>query len=51
MFCAAPFERLVARKMLEQRNGSIRLTRAGLLRVDTLLPEFYAERYQGARYT
>jgi oxygen-independent coproporphyrinogen-3 oxidase len=29
----------------------IRLTRRGLLQVDSLLPEFYAEKYRGARYT
>ena len=31
--------------------GGATLTRQGLLRVDTLLPEFYDERYQNARYT
>jgi oxygen-independent coproporphyrinogen-3 oxidase len=46
-----PFARLAGRKMLEVRDGSVRLTREGLLRVDSLLPEFYAERYRGARYT
>jgi len=46
-----PFARLAGRKMLEVRDGAVRLTRAGLLRVDSLLPEFYAERYRGARYT
>ena len=37
--------------MLEDGTEEIRLTRQGLLRVDSLLPEFYAERYRGARYT
>ena len=45
------FERLQDKKMLTVSNGAVRLTRQGLLRVDTLLPEFYDPRYQGARYT
>ncbi len=48
---AAPLRRLAERKMLEIEEGAVRLTRAGLLRVDSLLPEFYAQHYQGARYT
>ena len=32
-------------------GGRIELTRRGLLQVDTLLPELYAEEYRGARYT
>jgi oxygen-independent coproporphyrinogen-3 oxidase len=32
-------------------GGRIELTREGLLRVDTLLPELYDERYRGGRYT
>ena len=44
-------ERLEGRKMLEVQGAAVRLTRDGLLRVDSLLPEFYEERYRGARYT
>ncbi|MEM7481224.1 MAG: coproporphyrinogen-III oxidase family protein [Acidobacteriota bacterium] len=32
-------------------SGAVELTRAGLLQVDSLLPNFYAETYRGARYT
>jgi oxygen-independent coproporphyrinogen-3 oxidase len=32
-------------------GGRIELSRVGLLRVDTLLPELYDERYRGTRYT
>ena len=44
-------EKLQDKKMLTVRNGSIRLSREGLLRVDSLLPEFYDPKYQNARYT
>jgi hypothetical protein len=37
--------------MLDFDSEMVRLTRDGLLRVDQLLPEFYAERYQNVRYT
>jgi len=51
---AGPLERLQAEGMLvvhrEPDHGRIELTRRGLLQVDALLPEFYAEEYQGARY-
>lgn len=46
-----PFARLQRRSMLDLHDGGATLTRQGLLRVDTLLPEFYDERYQNARYT
>ncbi len=36
---------------LESETDEIRLTRAGLLRVDGLLPRFFAPAHQGARYT
>ncbi len=36
---------------LESETDEIRLTRAGLLRVDGLLPRFFAPEHQGARYT
>ena len=45
------FRSLEAEKMLEVHDGSVRLTRQGLLRVDSLLPAFYAPQYHGARYT
>ncbi len=48
---SAPFARLQRRSMLDLHDGGATLTRQGLLRVDTLLPEFYDERYQNARYT
>jgi oxygen-independent coproporphyrinogen III oxidase len=37
--------------MLEVSEKEIRMTRAGLLRVDQLLPNFYAPQYRNARYT
>lgn len=45
------FERLAERGMLVLEPGAVGMTREGLLRVDSLLPEFYAETYRGARYT
>ena len=57
-FDADPIERfrpqlddLAERGMLSIEGATIRLTRDGLLRVDSLLPSFYAEQYQNARYT
>ncbi len=47
---AAPLAELEQTGMLEL-EGEIRLTRDGLLRVDSLLPAFYAEEYRNARYT
>ena len=37
--------------MLTLDDNKIRLTHQGLLRVDQLLPEFYAPKYRNARYT
>ncbi len=37
--------------MLELGEREARLTRRGLLRVDTLLPEFYDPAFRGGRYT
>jgi oxygen-independent coproporphyrinogen-3 oxidase len=48
---ADAFDRLEERGMLEVEREHVLLTRAGLLRVDTLLPELYAPVYRGARYT
>ncbi len=42
---------LAAAEMLTVGNDEIRLTRRGLLQVDSLLPGFYAEKYRNARYT
>ena len=47
----APLKRLSDREMLVVADGQVRLSRAGLLRVDSLLPEFYATQYQNSRYT
>ena len=46
-----PLERLVQAGMLESDGEGATFTRQGLLQVDTLLPEFYDEKYQNARYT
>lgn len=46
------FARLAEQGFLDEMNGErVRLTRRGLLQVDTLLPEFYDEKYRNARYT
>src|SRR5260370_21880467 len=36
---------------LKRRNGSVELTRTGLLQVDRLLPTFFEPQHQGTRYT
>jgi oxygen-independent coproporphyrinogen-3 oxidase len=48
---AAPFQQLQKEGMLTIESASVTLTRDGLLRVDQLLPEFYAEKYRNSRYT
>src|SRR3984893_15989454 len=48
---AAAWEGLRRSGMLAADAERIELTRAGLLRVDQLLPELYDERYRQARYT
>ncbi len=48
---AGPLERLAAEGMLRPDGDGVRLSRKGLLRVDSLLPEFYDNRYRDARYT
>ncbi|MCZ6727400.1 MAG: coproporphyrinogen-III oxidase family protein [Acidobacteria bacterium] len=48
---ARPFAELAELGMLELADDSVRLTRRGLLQVDTLLPKFYDRAYHGARYT
>ncbi len=44
-------DRLAGRNMLRVEGQTVVLSRQGLLRVDTLLPEFYDPKYRGARYT
>jgi oxygen-independent coproporphyrinogen-3 oxidase len=36
---------------LTRQNGTVELTRAGLLQVDRLLPEFFEPKHRGSRYT
>ncbi len=48
---APAFERLAARGMLELGEDRVRLTRQGLLRADSLLPELYDPKFRDARYT
>lgn len=45
------FEKLEQQGFLELEPNRVELTRLGLLRVDSLLPNFYDERYRNARYT
>ena len=46
-----PLQQLESQGWLSVSDQTIRLSRKGLLRVDTLLPEFYDQPYRGARYT
>ncbi len=48
---AGPLAQLEESGMLRRANGEVRLTRQGLLQVDSLLPEFYEARFRDARYT
>ena len=48
---ADEWKRLEEEEMLAVDDYSIELSRQGLLQVDSLLPNFYAERYRGGRYT
>lgn len=45
------WDRYVAEGYLEHDGDQIRLTRAGLLRTDELLPAFFEAEHQGVRYT
>jgi oxygen-independent coproporphyrinogen III oxidase len=45
------FGRLAEQDLLEIGEAEVHLTVPGLLRVDQLLPEFYAPEYRDARYT
>jgi oxygen-independent coproporphyrinogen-3 oxidase len=46
-----PIRDLERRGMVEMVGEKLRLTRAGLLRVDQLLPAFYLPQHRNARYT
>ncbi|HSN88345.1 MAG TPA: coproporphyrinogen III oxidase, partial [Thermoanaerobaculia bacterium] len=48
---APAWRRLQAEEMLRVGEGTVDLTRDGLLQVDRLLPSFYDERYRNSRYT
>ena len=48
---SAGFSKLEAEGMLTFDPQAIELTQQGLLRVDQLLPEFYADQYRNSRYT
>ncbi len=48
---AGPLTTLQEQGMLEIEDDLVRLTREVLLRVDSLLPEFYSPEFQHARYT
>ncbi len=45
------FRQLESQQMLRMDGGRLQLTREGLMRVDQLLPEFYAQEHRTARYT
>ena len=45
------YEKLRNEGMLTFNTDEVKLTRKGLLRIDQLLPEFYARKYQNTRYT
>ena len=47
----APLDTLRDAQFLDYNEHEIRLTRAGLLRVDSLLPNFFEPEHQGVRYT
>lgn len=48
---ADTFDRLQKDGAAQRHNGEIRLTRAGLLQVDALLPNFFEKHFHGVRYT
>jgi oxygen-independent coproporphyrinogen III oxidase len=48
---AEGFGRLEEHGLLERSNGTLTLTRPGLLQIDRLLPTFFQPQYQGSRYT
>lgn len=44
------YEGLIARQLIGRNNGTIRLTRRGLLEVDSFLSEFFEPELRSARY-
>jgi len=48
---ARPPEGIVTFLLTDVEGSTLRLSRAGLLRVDSLLPRFYEPRYRDVRYT
>jgi oxygen-independent coproporphyrinogen-3 oxidase len=44
------YERLDQDKLVERQNGTIKLTRSGLLQVDHLLSEFFEPELKTVRY-
>lgn len=48
---AGAFASLVDEGHATVQDGEVRLTRAGLLRVDSLLPRFFEEQFRNVRYT
>ncbi|NIR50195.1 coproporphyrinogen III oxidase family protein [candidate division KSB1 bacterium] len=48
---SVPYEKLRQEGLLTFDRDKVELTRAGLLRVDQLLPEFYHTKYRDSRYT
>jgi oxygen-independent coproporphyrinogen-3 oxidase len=46
-----PLAQLADEGVLSVQDDTIRLTRSGLLRVDTVLPRFFLPQHQGLRYT
>ncbi len=48
---AEPLRRIEEDSLLAIGENEVTLTREGLLRVDSLLPNFYLSEHQGARYT
>jgi oxygen-independent coproporphyrinogen-3 oxidase len=48
---AGPLDELVREGLAETLDGEVRLTRPGLLRVDSLLPRFFESPFRSVRYT
>jgi len=46
----AVYERFKGEELLDRHNGTIRLTRLGLLKVDEILWEFFEPELQSVRY-
>lgn len=48
---ASPLQSLQQRNYLEVGDNSLRLSREGLLQVDSFLPDFFLSRHRGGRYS